>query len=69
MTNTGIRIEILLATLLRKFEFACTDDKIVWNLSQIISPSVRNSRTIDGEEVIEERKGLPLLVRVREDSD
>ena len=69
VVNTGIRIEILLATLLLKFEFASTGDKIAWNLSQIIFPSVQNLRTVDGEEVIEERKGLPLLVRIREDSN
>jgi hypothetical protein len=50
--------------LLLKFEFAATDDKIVWSLSQIIYPSVQKSRTIGDDEVIEEQKGLPLVVRV-----
>ena len=63
--DPDVYIEILLATLLLKFEFAATDDKIVWNLSQIISPSVQKSRTDGGDEVVEEQKGLPLVVRVR----
>lgn len=59
-----VEMKILLATLLLKFEFAATDDRIVWNLSQIISPSVQKSRIIDDHEVIEEQKGLPLLVKL-----
>lgn len=47
-------VEVLLATLLAKFEFSCTKDEVVWNLSQIIGPSVKI-----GEE---EKKGLPLKV-------
>ena len=57
-------IEILLATLLLKFEFAATNDAIVWNLSQIISPSVQKSRTDNDGEVVEEQKGLPLIMRL-----
>ncbi|KAF9042273.1 cytochrome P450 [Panaeolus papilionaceus] len=49
-----IEMKVLLATLLAKFEFSCTKDEVVWNLSQIIGPSVKI-----GEE---EKKGLPLKV-------
>ena len=54
--------EIILATLLLKLRFSRTDDDIVWNLSQIISPSVRRSVEVEGQEVAQEVKGLPLVV-------
>lgn len=52
-----LEIKILLVTLLQRFRFAPTkqNGEIVWNLSQILSPSVR---TQDGKE----RKGMPLGV-------
>ncbi|KAG5219708.1 cytochrome P450-dit [Salix suchowensis] len=56
--------EIILVKLLSRFTFAKTGDTIVWNLSQIISPStVTRSLGDGGVEVEEEKKGLPLLVR------
>lgn len=54
-----IIVEIIIATLLLRFKMACTEADVVWNLSQIISPSVR---TNDSNGVPEERKGLPLFV-------
>ncbi|TFK64221.1 cytochrome P450 [Pluteus cervinus] len=54
-----IEMKIILATLLSKFTFAATRDEVVWNLSQIISSSVR---TVNNGEV-EEKKGLPLIVQ------
>ncbi len=47
-------MKVLLATVLLNFRFKPTTDEIVWNLSQIISPSVVKEGV--------ERKGLPLLV-------
>lgn len=55
-------VEIILSTLLTKFRLSATDDEIVWNLSQIISPSVRNVNNSAEGVVIEEKKGLPLIV-------
>ncbi|KAK7047153.1 hypothetical protein VNI00_006819 [Paramarasmius palmivorus] len=57
-----IEMKIILATLLMRFKFSKTDDEIVWNLSQIISPSVRREFREDHGVVIEEAKGLPLVV-------
>ncbi|KAH9487411.1 Cytochrome P450 monooxygenase 91 [Psilocybe cubensis] len=54
-----IEMKIIIATLLLRFKMTCTEADIVWNLSQIISPSVR---TGDLNGVPEERKGLPLFV-------
>ncbi|TFK38830.1 cytochrome P450 [Crucibulum laeve] len=62
-----VEMKIILATLLSRFTFSSTDADIVWNLSQIISPSVRTS--VPGEsddEVFEEKKGLPLIVKINE---
>ncbi|KAK0199521.1 cytochrome P450 [Desarmillaria ectypa] len=56
-----IEMKVLLATLLLRFRFSLTDDVIVWNLSQIISPSVA-TKGDEGEVV--ERKGMPLRVEV-----
>ncbi|KAK0448461.1 cytochrome P450 [Desarmillaria tabescens] len=56
-----IEMKVLLATLLLRFRFSLTDDVIVWNLSQIISPSVA-TKGDKGEDV--ERKGMPLKVEV-----
>ncbi|KAF5364560.1 hypothetical protein D9757_011807 [Collybiopsis confluens] len=57
-----IEMKILLATLLRRFKFSLTQDEIIWNLSQIISPSVR--RTSADECGLMEEKGLPLVVEL-----
>ncbi|PFH46929.1 hypothetical protein AMATHDRAFT_153366 [Amanita thiersii Skay4041] len=57
-----IEIKIILVTLLTRFKFALAEEKgteIVWNMSQIISPSVRN--TVAGTE----HKGMPLRVLPR----
>ncbi|KNZ74707.1 Cytochrome P450 4F12 [Termitomyces sp. J132] len=58
-----VEMKILLSVLLTSFEFSSTDDKIVWNLSQIISPSVQTSRMTPTGPVTDEKKGLPLVVR------
>ncbi|KAG6865211.1 hypothetical protein C0991_004412 [Blastosporella zonata] len=58
-----VEMKILLSVLLTTFEFSSTEDKIVWNLSQIISPSVQTSRITYEGRVTEEKKGLPLVVR------
>ncbi|KDQ26140.1 hypothetical protein PLEOSDRAFT_1113674 [Pleurotus ostreatus PC15] len=59
-----IEMKIILVTLLSRFTFAKTGDTIVWNLSQIISPSTATRTLGDGGvEEVEEKKGLPLLVR------
>ncbi|KAL0575693.1 hypothetical protein V5O48_006281 [Marasmius crinis-equi] len=57
-----IELKIILATLLLNFRFSKTEDEIVWNLSQIIAPSVRRSDHIGGQEVVQEVKGLPLVI-------
>ncbi|KAF7760629.1 hypothetical protein Agabi119p4_10038 [Agaricus bisporus var. burnettii] len=57
-----IEMKIILSTLLTKFRLSATDDEIVWNLSQIISPSIRNVNNSAEGIVIEEKKGLPLIV-------
>ncbi|KDQ55381.1 hypothetical protein JAAARDRAFT_134081 [Jaapia argillacea MUCL 33604] len=57
-----IEMKIILSTLLTRFSFSATGDEIVWNLSQIISPSVRERET--GVE----RQGLPLRVDLVRDS-
>jgi hypothetical protein len=54
-------VEIILITLLSKFKFSPTENEIIWNLSQIISPSVKGP---DGSE--SEQKGLPLVVEIIE---
>ncbi|KAG7085443.1 hypothetical protein E1B28_003004 [Marasmius oreades] len=58
-----IEMKIILATLLLRFRFSKTEDEIVWNLSQIISPSVRRSVQKGQQVFCEETKGLPLLVQ------
>jgi cytochrome P450 len=52
-----IEIKILIVTLISRFRFSATKEQgeVVWNLSQILSPSIRS---LDGQE----RKGLPLVV-------
>ncbi|KAF9065024.1 cytochrome P450 [Rhodocollybia butyracea] len=58
-----IEMKIILATLLRRFKFSSTNEEVVWNLSQIISPSVRRpSETPEGGFI--EEKGLPLVVEL-----
>ncbi|KAJ7669588.1 cytochrome P450 [Mycena rosella] len=59
-----IELKILLVALVSRFEFSATQDEIVWNLSQIISPSVQSVK--EGSTV--EEKGLPLYVRRIEES-
>lgn len=54
-----IEMKIILITLLSKFKFSPTEDEIIWNLSQIISPSVKAP---DGSG--SEKKGLPLVVEI-----
>ncbi|KAF8999694.1 cytochrome P450 [Cyathus striatus] len=56
-----VEMKIILISLLSRFEFAHTGEEIVWNLSQIISPSVK-----DGEG---EKKGMPLFIKRISDSD
>ncbi|KAJ7078782.1 cytochrome P450 [Mycena epipterygia] len=58
-----MEIKILLVTLINRFEFTTTEDDIVWNLSQIISPSVR---IVKLDSTVEE-KGLPLYVKLIEE--
>ncbi|KAJ7026620.1 cytochrome P450 [Mycena alexandri] len=55
-----IEIKILLISLISRFEILPSEDDVVWNLSQIISASVR----IMKEGVEAEEKGLPLRVKV-----
>ncbi|KAJ7922415.1 cytochrome P450 [Mycena leptocephala] len=55
-----IEIKILLITLISRFEMSQTKDEIAWNLSQIISPSVRS--VTDG--MVHEEKGLPLCMKL-----
>ncbi|KAF5376914.1 hypothetical protein D9615_007312 [Tricholomella constricta] len=62
-----VEMKILLSVLLTKFEFSSTNDEIVWNLSQIISPSIRVSKAASEGRVVEEKKGLPLIVRLCEE--
>jgi hypothetical protein len=49
--------EIILVALLTRLKFECTEDEIVWNLSQIVSPAVRKPGKAGAIE-----KGLPLVV-------
>lgn len=63
-------IEIILAVLLDGFSFALApadmDIDIVWNLSQIISPSYTEPKKPDGDNggvARQEKQGMPLLVR------
>ena len=51
--------EAILTTLLRTFTFRPTSDRIVWNLSQILSPSVR-SEDEDGDAM--DKQGLPVEI-------
>jgi len=59
-----IEMKILLATLVSRFSFATTQDEVVWNLSQIISPSVRVPAAPGSLPVLLEKQGLPLLVNL-----
>ncbi|TEB13889.1 cytochrome P450, partial [Coprinellus micaceus] len=59
-----MEMKIILATVLSKMYFKPTDDEVVWNLSQIISPSIvhRHRKSSNGKEVEEvTEKGLPLV--------
>ncbi|EPQ50340.1 cytochrome P450 [Gloeophyllum trabeum ATCC 11539] len=59
-----VEIKSILATLLSNFEFSPTADRVVWNLSQIISPSVRKDViSPSGAREVQEQQGLPLIVR------
>lgn len=64
ITNELTTIEIILATLLSKFSLTPTNDEIIWNLSQIISPSVKRSITNENGVEHQEKKGLPLFVQI-----
>ncbi|KAF9482949.1 cytochrome P450 [Pholiota conissans] len=56
-----LEMKIILATLISRFTFSATDDEIVWNLAQIISPSM----CVTSEEgMTTEKKGLPLIVEI-----
>ena len=55
--------------MISKFEFGVTDDNVVWNLSQIISPSVQTREEAETGYVVEEKKGLPLVVKVYTEED
>ncbi|KIK54867.1 hypothetical protein GYMLUDRAFT_48408 [Collybiopsis luxurians FD-317 M1] len=60
-----IEMKIILATLLRRFKFSPTQEEIIWNLSQIISPSVRRpSASVTDECGFIEEKGLPMVVEL-----
>ncbi|KAF7369849.1 hypothetical protein MSAN_00613900 [Mycena sanguinolenta] len=59
-----IEIKILLIVLVSRFEISPTKHDIVWNLSQIISPSVK---TTDSGHIISEEKGLPLRMKLIEE--
>ncbi|RXW23304.1 hypothetical protein EST38_g2537 [Candolleomyces aberdarensis] len=48
-----IEMKIILATIFSKMHFEPTEDEIIWNLSQIISPSVRKGSQM-------EEKGMPV---------
>ncbi|KAJ8494947.1 hypothetical protein ONZ45_g13060 [Pleurotus djamor] len=54
-----IEMKIIISTLVSRFKFSLTKDTIVWNLSQIISPSVASKDS--GGNVLE-TKGMPLVV-------
>ncbi|KAF5313131.1 hypothetical protein D9619_003761 [Psilocybe cf. subviscida] len=54
-----LEMKIILAVLISRFAFSTTQDEIVWNLSQIISPSIREKM---GSGLQVERKGMPLIV-------
>ncbi|KAI5120423.1 hypothetical protein M0805_006923 [Coniferiporia weirii] len=56
-----IEIKVILAVLLSSFRFTSTQDRIVWNLSQILSPSVASTDGKDGEV---ERQGMPIDVEI-----
>jgi hypothetical protein len=56
---------MLLIALVSRFDISPTADEIVWNLSQIISPSVRS---ITGSSTREE-KGLPLCMKLLEENE
>ncbi|THH10431.1 hypothetical protein EW145_g1337 [Phellinidium pouzarii] len=58
---TYCNTEIILATLLLAFRFTHTEDQIVWNLSQILSPSF-TGKNASGDEV--ERQGMPIGIEV-----
>lgn len=60
--GTHNQAEIILSTLLTRFRFSATEDEIVWNLSQIIAPSIRTAKMLGDKSVAEEKKGLPLFV-------
>ena len=54
--------EIILITLLSKFKFSPTEDETIWNISQMISPSMKAPSWSGSEE----KKGLPLVVEIVE---
>ena len=55
--------EIVLCALITNFEFSETENNIVWNLSQILSPSYRSK---DKAGLLVDRQGLPIYLRALE---
>ena len=55
--------EIVLCALITNFEFSETENNIVWNLSQILSPSYRSK---DKTGLLVDRQGLPIYLRALE---
>ncbi|KAF6742238.1 cytochrome P450 [Ephemerocybe angulata] len=56
-----LEMKIVLATVLSRLVFSPTEERIVWNLAQIISPSVCRAVQRDGRVLVEETKALPLF--------
>ncbi|KAH8111360.1 cytochrome P450 [Phellopilus nigrolimitatus] len=56
-----IEMKIILVTLLSSFRFTATEDQIVWNLSQILTPSFRAGGANDSGG---EKQGMPISVEV-----
>ena len=56
---TVVLSEVILSTLLRNFKFQPSGHHVVWNLSQILSPSVKVDND-DGN--VKEVQGLPVEI-------
>ncbi|KAF6758999.1 cytochrome P450 [Ephemerocybe angulata] len=56
-----LEMKIILATVLSSLVFSPTEDRIVWNLAQITSPSVCRAVEREGRVLVEETKALPLF--------
>ncbi|KAG2024085.1 cytochrome P450 [Coprinopsis cinerea AmutBmut pab1-1] len=59
-----MELKIVLVTLLSRMKFNPTGSEIVWNLSQIISPSVRIRVDAESGKSFEETKGMPLYATI-----